>query len=53
MLKTTDVGYNNAESRKGIASISGVASPKFGGPKCLTLGEQHFFVWGAASQSIK
>ena len=33
--------------------ISGVASPKIGGPKCLILGEQHYFVSKNASQSTK
>ena len=33
---------------------SGVASPKFfGGPKCLILDEQQYFVWDTASQSTK
>jgi len=38
------------------ADTSGVASPKlggFGGPKCLILGEQQYFVWDTASQSTK
>jgi len=26
---------------------------KIWGPKCLILGEQHYFVWENASQSIK
>jgi len=26
---------------------------KFGGPKCLILGEQQYFLWGTASQSAK
>jgi len=37
--------------------ISGVASPKLGGEilgeKILTLGEQWYFIWETASQSIK
>jgi len=35
-------------------SNNGVASPEiWGGPKCLILGEQHYFVWKNASQSTK
>jgi len=33
---------------------SGVASPEiWGGPKCLILGKQHYFVWKNASQGTK
>jgi len=33
---------------------SSVARPKsFGGPKCLILGEQQYFLWDTTSQSTK
>jgi len=41
------------------SEVSGVVSPKswgsktFGGPKCVILGEQQYFVWDTASQSTK
>jgi len=35
-------------------AVSGIASPRIlGGPKCLILGEKHYFVWKNAYQSTK
>jgi len=38
-----------------IETVDSIAQPaqKFGGSKCLILGEQHYFVWDTASQSTK
>jgi len=47
------LGKNNGQEKASGVASSRIWGEKFGGPKCLILGEYHHFVWKNASQSTK